>query len=150
MNQIIFKSIGIIHSPFTQIEGTPIQPSAASGIKGNIVINEEYVDGLSDLDGFSHIYLLYHLHLSKSFNLKVKPFLDDQQSGVFSTRAPNRPNPIGLSVVKLIKIDYNTIQIENVDIVDGTTLIDIKPYIHEMNAIKNNKIGWLAKHSKGM
>ena len=150
MNQINFKPIGFIHSPFTQLEDMPIQPSAAKGIKGNIVVNEEYVDGLCDLDGFSHIYLLYHLHLSRSFNLKVKPFLDDQQRGVFSTRAPNRPNPIGLSIVKLLKIENNFLEIENVDIIDGTPLLDIKPYVHEMNAVKNCKIGWLAKHSEKM
>ena len=150
MNQIIFKSIGIIHSPFTKPEGMPIQPIAAKGIKGSIVVNEEYLDGLCDLDGFSHIYLLYHFHLSKSFHLKIKPFLDDQQRGVFSTRAPNRPNPIGLSVIKLLKIENNILQIENVDIMDGTPLLDIKPYVHEMNAVKNQKIGWLTKHSKEM
>ena len=150
MSQINYKPIGIIHSPFTQIEGTPIQPSAAKGIKGHIVINEDYVDGLCDLDGFSHIYLLYHLHLSRSFNLKVKPFLDDQHRGVFSTRAPNRPNPIGLSAVKLIKIEFNTLEIENVDIIDGTPLLDIKPYVQEMNEVKQYRIGWLSKYSKEM
>jgi tRNA-Thr(GGU) m(6)t(6)A37 methyltransferase TsaA len=144
MNEISYKPIGIIHSPFTEIEGIPIQPSAAKGIKGHIVIKEEYVDGLCDLDGFSHIYLLYHLHLSKSFNLKVKPFLDDQLRGVFSTRAPKRPNPIGLSVVKLVKIDFNKLEIANVDIINGTPLLDIKPYVEEMNGAERIKIGWLS------
>lgn len=150
MNQIIFKSIGIIHSPFTKIEGMPIQPSAAKGIKGHIIIDEDYVEGLSDLNGFSHIYLLYHLHLSKSYNLKIIPFLDDQQRGVFSTRAPNRPNPIGLSVVKLIKIEWNILEIENVDIIDGTPLLDIKPYINEMDGVDHYKKGWLSKYTKEM
>ena len=118
MNQISYKPIGIIHSPFTEIDGIPIQPSAAKGIKGQIVIKKEYVDGLYDLDGFSHIYLLYHLHLSTSYNLRIKPFLDDQLRGVFSTRAPRRPNPIGLSVVKLVKIDFNKLEIANVDIIE--------------------------------
>ena len=144
MNQISYKPIGIIHSPFTEIEGIPIQPSAAKGIKGHIVIKEEYVDGLCDLDGFSHIYLLYHLHLSTSYNLKVKPFLDDQLRGVFSTRAPKRPNPIGLSVVKLVKIDFNTLEIAHVDIIDGTPLLDIKPYVEEMNETERIRIGWLS------
>ena len=150
MNQISFNPIGVIHSPFTHIEGMPIQPSAAKGIKGHIVVKEEYVDGLCDLDGFSHIYLLYHLHLSKSFNLKVIPFLDDQQRGVFSTRAPNRPNPLGLSVVKLIKIEFNILKIVNIDILDGTPLLDIKPYVHEMNEVKHYKTGWLSKYTKEM
>ena len=150
MNVITYKPIGIVHSPFTQIEGMPIQPSAARGIKGQIVVNEEYVEGLCDLDGFSHIYLLFHLHLSKSYNLKVIPFLDDQKRGVFSTRAPKRPNPIGLSVVKLIKIDKNILEIENVDIVDGTPLLDIKPYVQEMEEVNQNRIGWLSKYKNEM
>ena len=128
----------------------PIQPSAAQGIQGYIELNEEYVEGLSDLDGFSHIYLIYHLHLSKSFNLKVKPFLDDQLHGVFSTRAPKRPNPIGLSVVKLMDIKHNIIKIENVDIIDDTPLLDIKPFVNEMNAVSDYRIGWLTKHLEEM
>ena len=150
MNRIIYKPIGVIHSPFKQTEGMPIQPSAAKGIKGHIIVNEQYVNGLRDLDGFSHIYLLYHFHLSRSFNLQVTPFLDDQQRGVFSTRAPKRPNPIGLSIVKLINIKFNIMEIENVDIIDGTPLIDIKPYVPEMDRVDNYRIGWLTKHIKEM
>ncbi len=150
MNQISYKPIGIIHSPYTNIEGMPIQPSAAKGIKGHIVVNEDYIEGLCDLDGFSHIYLLYHLHLSKSYNLKVIPFLDDQHRGVFSTRAPKRPNPIGLSVVKLIKIELNILEIENVDIIDGTPFLDIKPYVPEMDRANNYRNGWLSKYTKEM
>ena len=146
MNKVTFNPIGIIHSSFTKTEGMPIQPSAAKGIKGKIKLNEEYTNGLENLDGFSHIYLIYHLHLSKSYKLKVIPFLDNKQRGLFSTRAPNRPNPIGLSVVKLIKIVKNIIEIENVDIVDGTPLLDIKPYIQEMNEVDQYKIGWLSKY----
>jgi tRNA-Thr(GGU) m(6)t(6)A37 methyltransferase TsaA len=148
MNQIVYKPIGIIHSPFSKIENMPIQPSAAKGIKGQIILNEEYVEGLCDLDGFSHIYLLYHLHLSKSYDLKVVPFLDDQKRGLFSTRAPKRPNPIGLSVVKLIWIDKNILEIENVDIVDGTPLLDIKPFVQEMEGVEELKIGWLNKYKE--
>jgi tRNA-Thr(GGU) m(6)t(6)A37 methyltransferase TsaA len=150
MNQISFRPIGIIHSPFTTIEGMPIQPSAATGIKGHIVISEDFVEGLCDLDGFSHIYLLYHFHLSKSFNLKVTPFLDDQQRGIFATRAPKRPNPIGLSVVKLNKIKLNVLDIENVDIIDGTPLLDIKPYVQEMDKVNLYKLGWLSKYRKDL
>ncbi|MFC2088367.1 tRNA (N6-threonylcarbamoyladenosine(37)-N6)-methyltransferase TrmO [Calditrichota bacterium] len=150
MIQISYKPIGIIHSPFKKIEGMPIQPSAANGIKGHIVVREEYAEGLKDLDGFSHIHLLYHLHLSKSYKLKVIPFLDNQERGVFSTRAPKRPNPIGLSVVKLINIKINILEIENVDIVDGTPLLDIKPYVGGMEAVSDHKIGWLLKYKKEM
>lgn len=140
---IVYQPIGVIHSPFSTLEGMPIQPSAAQGIKGTVVLNEEYVGGLSDLDGFSHAYLLYHFHLSKSFKLKVVPFLDDQQRGLFSTRAPNRPNPIGLSVVRLNRIESNRIDIENVDVLDGTPLLDIKPYVAEMGGVTDYRIGWL-------
>jgi len=146
MNHIFYKPIGTIHSPFTNLEGMPIQPSAAKGIKGHIIVNEEYIEGLNDLDGFSHIYLVYHFHLSKSFKLKIIPFLDDQQRGVFSTRAPKRPNPIGLSVVRLIKIELNRIEIENIDIIDGTPLLDIKPYVSEMDDINDYRIGWLSNY----
>jgi len=148
LNQINYTPIGIIHSPFTELESMPIQPSGAQGIKGHILINEDFIEGLDDLDGFSHIYLLYHLHLSNSYNLKVVPFLDDQLRGIFSTRAPKRPNPIGLSVVKLNKIVMNRLDIENVDIVDGTPLLDIKPYVQDMDEVDYSRIGWLSKHIK--
>jgi tRNA (adenine37-N6)-methyltransferase len=148
LNQISYTPIGIIHSPFSELDGMPIQPSAAQGIKGHILINEDLVKGLDDLDGFSHIYLLYHLHLSNSYNLKVIPFLDDQLRGIFSTRAPKRPNPIGLSVVKLIKIVLNRLEIENVDIIDGTPLLDIKPYVSDMDEVNHCRVGWLSKHLK--
>ena len=150
MRNISYNPIGIIHTPFKQIQNMPIQPSAASGIKGYIDIKEKFIEGLNDLDGFSHIYLLYHLHLSNSFKLKVIPFLDNQDRGLFSTRAPKRPNPIGLSVVKLIKIRDNIIDVENVDIVDGTPLLDIKPYVREMEGVTDYKIGWLSSYKEEM
>ncbi|MBN2425131.1 MAG: tRNA (N6-threonylcarbamoyladenosine(37)-N6)-methyltransferase TrmO [Calditrichaceae bacterium] len=150
MTQICYKPIGIIHSPFKSIAGVPIQPSAANGIKGHIVIDEEYTEGLADLDGFSHIYLLYHFHLSKSYNLKVVPFLDDKKRGVFSTRAPKRPNSIGLSIVRLTAVKSNILEIENIDIIDGTPLLDIKPYVREMEGLSDYKIGWLTEYKDGM
>ncbi|MGB7969126.1 MAG: tRNA (N6-threonylcarbamoyladenosine(37)-N6)-methyltransferase TrmO [Methanobacterium sp.] len=144
MNTIKFKSIGTIHSPFKDLEGMPIQPIGARGIKGEININPEYNGGLKDLEGFSHIILIYHLHLSKGHLLEVKPFLDTEKRGIFATRAPKRPNPIGLSVVKLEKIEGNTIYISNVDMVDGTPLLDIKPYIPHFDKHPNDDviIGW--------
>jgi tRNA-Thr(GGU) m(6)t(6)A37 methyltransferase TsaA len=147
-NKIVFKSIGTIHTPFMETYNMPIQPSAAMGVKGYVIINKEFAEALDDLDGFSHIYLLYHFHKSKSFKLKVIPFLDKKERGLFSTRAPKRPNPIGLSVAKLNKIDGNTLEIENVDILDGTPLLDIKPYVPEINSVKKCTIGWLAEYKK--
>ncbi len=142
--EIKYKAIGIIKSPFKATEGMPIQSASASGVRGEVIVNEEYLEGLSDLDGFSHIVLLFHFHQSKKFKLKVKPYMDNVERGVFATRAPSRPNSIGLSVVKLIGIEGNKLIIENVDILDGTPLLDIKPYIYEMDNYDNNfRYGWI-------
>ncbi|MCK4903649.1 MAG: tRNA (N6-threonylcarbamoyladenosine(37)-N6)-methyltransferase TrmO, partial [Candidatus Marinimicrobia bacterium] len=120
-----FKPIGIVHSPFKEAIGTPIQPKAAKGIEGTVEVFTEFADGLADLDGFSHIILICNFHLVQKPKLKVIPYMDDQQRGVFSTRAPNRPNPIGISVVRLNRIENNILYIQNVDIIDGTPLLDI-------------------------
>ena len=143
--EICYNPIGIIHSPFKKPEGTPIQAAAAKGVKGLIEIFPEYVDGLKDLDGFSHIILIYHFHLARKKLLLVKPFLDDELRGVFATRAPSRPNPIGLSVVKLNGVEENILYIENVDILDGTPLLDIKPCIPEFDFCRVERTGWIEK-----
>lgn len=140
---IVFNQIGIIHSPFKDITGMPIQPAGAVGIYGSVELFPEYTDGLKDIEGFSHIILLYHFHLSLDYSLLTKPFLDDRFHGVFATRAPKRPNQIGMSVVKLIDVKNNKLIIENVDIIDGTPLIDIKPYISVVDSIKESSIGWM-------
>jgi len=131
MKEIKYVPIGIIHSPFKDIKGMPIQPTGARGIAGTIEIDSKYVNGLKDIEGFSHIILIYHFHLSKGYSLEVIPFMDDRLHGVFSTRAPRRPNPIGISVVRLIKVKGYTLHIEDIDIADGTPLLDIKPYVPE-------------------
>jgi len=146
MNEIKYLQIGIIHSPFKEPKGTPIQPRAAQGIDGTVEVFQEYTEGLKDLEGFSHVVLVYHFHLSKESSLKVKPFMDDQTHGVFSTRAPTRPNPIGISVVQLVKIERNILLVQDLDIVDGTPLLDIKPYIPEFDVRNVNKKGWLEKN----
>jgi tRNA-Thr(GGU) m(6)t(6)A37 methyltransferase TsaA len=143
MMRVSYQSIGTIHSPFKEIEGMPVQPSGASGIQGFIEILPEFVEGLKDLDGFSHIILLYHFHRIRKSKLIVTPFMDSQPRGVFSTRAPTRPNPIGLSVVRLLGGDQNILHIENVDIVDGTPLLDIKPYVPEFDQHPADRVGWL-------
>ena len=139
---IILKPIGTIYSPFTTKEGMPIQSNGAIGVKGQIVVNEEYAQGLSDLDGFSHIILIYHFHKSSGFELLTTPFLDDRKRGVFATRAPKRPNPIGMSLVKLLRIEKNILHVENVDMLDETPLLDIKPYIPDFDVHKTERIGW--------
>ena len=148
MSEIVLNPIGIIHSPFKDTKGMPIQPSAAKGIKGTIVMQQDYVKGLKDLDGFSHIILLYYFHLSVGYSLIVKPFLDDKLHGVFATRAPKRPNPLGISVIRLLDVQGNTLFIEDVDIVDGTPLLDIKPYVPEFDGIQTATIGWLSDKIK--
>ncbi len=142
---IIFHPIGMIYSPFKDIKGMPIQPKGAKGVRGTVEVNPEYAEGLTDLEGFSHIILLYHFHKAAGFKLMVTPFLDSKQHGVFSTRAPRRPNPIGLSVVRLVNIMNNQLQIENVDILDNTPLIDIKPYISEIDVHPADHFGWFDK-----
>ncbi|MBN2184199.1 MAG: tRNA (N6-threonylcarbamoyladenosine(37)-N6)-methyltransferase TrmO [Candidatus Krumholzibacteriota bacterium] len=141
--RVEFRPIGIVHSPFLEVAGMPIQPSRSEGAKGTVEIFDEFVEGLCDLDGFSHIILLYHLHLSRGYSLKVIPFLDDQPRGLFATRAPRRPNPIGLSVVRLAGVEKNILSVEDLDILDGTPLLDIKPFVGEFDSRKVPRIGWL-------
>ena len=121
----------------------PIQPTGAQGITGSLEIFPDYVQGLKDLDGFSHIILLYHFHRAGESKLLITPFMDTKQRGVFATRAPSRPNPIGFSIVKFIRIDHNILYIENVDILDGTPLLDIKPYVPEFDQFTADRVGWL-------
>jgi tRNA-Thr(GGU) m(6)t(6)A37 methyltransferase TsaA len=139
-----FEPVGVVHSEFAEPAGVPIQPYAARGVPGTVEVFPEYGGGLADLDGFSHIILLLHYHLARPYKLKVKPFMDDAERGLFATRAPSRPNPIGLSVVRLEKIEGATLHILDVDIVDGTPVLDIKPYVPQMGAAGGEvRIGWL-------
>ena len=126
----------------------PIQPAGAAGVIGNVEVFEDFRAGLKDLEGFSHIILLYHFHRSQGFKLHVVPFMDSQIRGLFATRAPRRPNPIGLSVVRLLKIGNGLLHIENVDILDGTPLLDIKPYVPDFDAPTEVRTGWLEETGK--
>lgn len=140
---ISYQPIGFIHSPFKETAGMPIQPSGAAGVRGAVEILPEFSAGLKDLEGFSHIILIYHFHQVTGAQLSVTPFLDDQPRGVFATRAPKRPNPIGLSIVRLLGVDGTRLHIENVDILDGTPLLDLKPYVPEFDQHPADRIGWL-------
>ncbi len=142
MTKIIYIPIGIIHSPFKEPKGTPIQPTASRS-KGKVEIFPEFSAGLQDLEKFSHIILLYHFHLSKKSSLMMKPFMDDTEHGIFSIRAPSRPNSIGMSIVRLNKIEKNILYIENIDILEGTPLIDIKPFVPEFDNRNTTENGWL-------
>ena len=139
--QFIMHPIGIIHSPYTKLEGMPIQASRSQA-RGVVEIYPEFAEGLQDLEGFSHIFLLYAFHESSSYSLLVKPFLDYQLHGLFATRHPYRPNPIGLSVVRLITQKDNTLEIEGVDMLDGTPLLDIKPFVPDFDIRTNTRNGW--------
>jgi len=136
------KPIGVIHSPYRKIEETPIQGWKSKG-RGEIEVFEEYVDGLKDIEGFSHIIILYLFHKSKGFSLLVRPFLDETKRGVFATRSPRRPNLIGLSVVELLGRERNILLVEGMDVLDGAPLLDIKPYVPAFDYRERTKIGWL-------
>jgi tRNA-Thr(GGU) m(6)t(6)A37 methyltransferase TsaA len=152
MNEIIYHPIGVIHSNFQAKENMPIQASFAKDAAGYIEIFDDYVEGLKDLEQFSHLILTYHFHLSKGYDLVAKPFLDENKHGVFAIRSPRRPNPIGVSIVRLEGIEGNILHISEVDIIDGTPLLDIKPYIPDFDSRSDVKTGWYenrAKDNKG-
>lgn len=146
MDAIKLKPIGTIHSPFKNTKGTPIQASVAHDIDGSIEILEEYVDGLNDLEGFSHIILIYYFHMAKESGLHQQPFMNGKSHGVFSIRSPSRPNPIGISVVRLKGIIGNVLYVNGLDIIDGTPLLDIKPYVPEFDSYEVEKTGWLREN----
>lgn len=141
---IEFRSIGVIHSPFTTVEGMPVQAAGAAGVLGWIDLDPSLAEGLADLAGFSHVTLLYHLDRVGPARLTVKSFFDDQPHGVFATRSPARPNPIGMSTVRLLAIEGARLDIDGVDILDGTPLLDIKPYVPALDDRADARIGWYA------
>ena len=148
--KIAFTPIGIIHSPFAEPENMPIQPAGAQNVKGTVEVFKDFHPGLLDLEGFSHIILLYLFHRSQGYTLEVVPFLDSVPHGLFATRAPRRPNPIGLSVVRLAAIEEGKLYIQNVDILDNTPLLDIKPYVPAFDVQEKVRSGWLEKVDKSI
>jgi tRNA-Thr(GGU) m(6)t(6)A37 methyltransferase TsaA len=143
---ITFQPIGIIRTPHKDIREMPIQPLAANGIRGQVEIYPPYMDGLKDLNGFSHVTLIYHFHKVKGYELQVVPFMDTEKRGIFACKAPKRSNAIGISTVKLISVHNNILTIEEVDMLDGTPLIDIKPFYPRYDNRDNVSIGWLEKN----
>ena len=146
--EFVMRPIGVIHSPYTEMAGTPIQ-SSHSQAKGIVDVYPEFVEGLQGLEGFSHIFLLYAFHESSGYTMIVKPFLDDHLHGLFATRYPARPNPIGLSVVRLIARQGNSLEIEGVDMLDGTPLLDIKPYVPDFDIRTDTRNGWYPDQNIG-
>jgi tRNA-Thr(GGU) m(6)t(6)A37 methyltransferase TsaA len=145
--EFAMRPIGVIHSQFNDKKLTPIQPSRSQAV-GQVEVSPEFAEGLQDIEGFSHIILLYTFHQSEGYSLRVKPFLDDQLRGLFATRYPCRPNPIGLSVVRLIARRGNLLEIEGVDVLDGTPLLDIKPYVPDFDVRLGTRVGWYETRSK--
>jgi len=141
-------AIGTIHSPFKTLENMPIQPKGAKDEIGTVVVQEEFVEGLEDLAGFSHIYLIYQFHRAARETLTVTPFMDDTPRGVFSTRSPLRPNHIGISIVELIGVEKNRVKVRGIDTLDGTPLLDIKPYIASFDAVQESRSGWMQGSEK--
>ncbi len=144
MREIKYKPIGVIHSPFKEARGMPIQSAGAKGVAGTLEILPQYCAGLRDVAGFSHIILLYHFHLAKGYSLEVQPYMDDKPHGIFATRMPGRPNAIGVSVVRLVRVEDCLVHVEDVDILDGTPLLDIKPYVTDFDVRKTEREGWLS------
>lgn len=145
--EFVIRPIGIIHSPFTDKAQTPIQPTRSQAV-GRVEVYPEFAEGLRGLEDFSHIILLYAFHQSNGYTLQVQPFLDDRLHGLFATRYPCRPNPLGLSVVQLVSRRENILEIEGVDVLDGTPLLDIKPYVPDFDVRTDVKTGWYAQRSK--
>ncbi len=142
------KFIGIAHTPFTTIENMPIQGSGLSHADGELEIDKEFEEGLVDLEGFSHCYVLFYLHKSDGYKLTIEPFLDRKPHGLFSTRAPRRPNQIGLSIVRIRGRESNKLLVSEIDLIDGTPILDIKPYISQFDEIKSERNGWYDKAGK--
>jgi len=143
MNDITYKPIGIIHTPFTEKKETPIQGVFSEHGTGRIELFPQYADGLKDLEGFTHLFLLYHFHRAEGVKLRMMPYLEDKERGIFSIRHFNRPNPIGLSLVRLDNINGCTLEISEVDILDGTPLLDIKPYVPKFDTREQSNGGWV-------
>jgi len=150
MSEITYRPIGVIRTPFKEVKGTPIQPTGAVGVRGRVHVEPEYGEGLKDIEGFSHLILLYHFHLAEGYSLQVQPYMDVERRGMFATRIPGRPNPIGFSIVRLVGVDGCILHVEDVDIIDGTPLLDIKPYVPDFDMRKTDKIGWLAGRSRNV
>lgn len=143
MQTIRVEPIGVIRTPFTSLEDMPIQPGGGRDVLGELIIEPHYSEGLADLDGFSHLYLIYLFHRVADTKMSVIPFLDDKPRGVFATRAPVRPNHLGLSVVELVEVAGCRVKVKNLDVLDNTPLLDIKPYIEQFDGVAESRSGWM-------
>ncbi|MBK7927609.1 MAG: tRNA (N6-threonylcarbamoyladenosine(37)-N6)-methyltransferase TrmO [Bryobacterales bacterium] len=141
-SEFILRPIGVIHTPFPSAADTPIQPSRAGDARGEVLVDMAYREGLRDLEGFERVWLVYWFHQSGPPALLVTPFLDTQRHGVFATRAPARPSPIGISAVRLLAVRGGVLDVSGVDMLDGTPLLDVKPYVPEFDSYPEARAGW--------
>lgn len=148
MDEVRYKPIAVVHSPFKERRDVPKDSEGVDSVSGTIEVAREYEEGLKDIEGFSHIYVIFHFHLSRGRPLVVKPYWDNHLRGVFSTRSPERPNPIGMSVVRLTKREGNILHVRGLDMVEGTPVLDIKPYVADFDREEATRAGWLEKHLK--
>jgi len=149
MKKITMTPIGIIRSPYKKIRDMPIQGKFKPDVKAYIELKTEYAAGLKDLNGFSHAIIIYYFHRSQKVQLEAKPFLEDNKHGIFAIRSPHRPNHIGISIIKIESIDKNKLHFSEVDVLDGTPVLDIKPYVKHFDVRDNVISGWLDKHFQG-
>jgi tRNA (adenine37-N6)-methyltransferase len=140
---LLLEPIGVIHSPFREMENMPVQSVGAQQVEGSVVVYERFSEGLRDLEGFSHIYLVYHFHRASRTELRVIPYMDTVERGVFATRSPLRPSHIGMSIVELLSVSGNVLEVRGVDVLDGTPLIDIKPYVPQFDCLGHATSGWM-------
>ena len=148
-DEIVMRPIGVVHSPFKEAKGTPIQGVFDDKkVEAWLELRDEYAKGLKDLDGFSHAILLYHFHLSDRVEIVGKPYLEGQEHGIFAMRSPHRPNHIGLSIIRIERIDGNKLWFTEVDVLDGTPVLDIKPYVKQFDSREDAVSGWIDQHFK--
>jgi tRNA-Thr(GGU) m(6)t(6)A37 methyltransferase TsaA len=145
---IRYRPVGVVRSRHTNLEGMPLQSVAAADVRAKIEIRPDLVPGLRDLDGFSHIHVIAHLDRGAPGGLEAVPFLDDTVRGIFATRSPRHPNPIGLSVVRLLSVTGGVLEIVGIDLLDGTPVLDIKPYVPEFDSVAAERTGWLHEAAK--
>jgi len=143
MEEVNYRPIGVVHSPLLPDDHVPPRRVDSHGVEGTVEVLPEYAEGLRDLDGFSHVFLLCHLHLSAGYALTVKPPSDTVTHGVFATRSPRRPNPISLTVVRLQRVEGNLLHVVDIDLVDGTPVLDIKPYTRAVENLEEVRTGWM-------
>lgn len=144
VNERVFtlRTIGVVHSPFKEAIGTPIQPVYSEGAEGSVILDAAYESALQDLEGFEHVWLIYWMDRVDGWRPRVVPYRDTVERGLFATRSPRRPNPLGLSVVRLLRREGRVLHVADLDLLDGTSLVDLKPYVPAFDSHPGSRTGW--------